>query len=155
MTVSKKRRKREWARLEEKVTVERAVAEHWKAQFDETSAVLLDLLHGRDQSWLAQLASYREYLFAVLSACGAFNGGRCLTCFETSWHFRDCVTAYLLRVLGGEKEIQKQVDAAHEVALELAINRELHLNEEYPLQLVSDALKEHFSKIDLSSDLPR
>jgi hypothetical protein len=79
---------------------------------DEARAVLADHLEGKGQSWLAQLAGRRAYLYQSLRPLAQY----CVVCGVDPYHGRECTHAELLRVTGGDVETQRQVDAAHEAA---------------------------------------
>lgn len=89
--------------------------ERLETELAETKAVLADLLEQRGESWLAQLMGRREELRSSLwhTECLVCGGGDFL-------HERECRVAELMRIVGGPEETQRQVDASHEAALNLA-----------------------------------
>lgn len=98
-----------------------------RRELAETCAILADLLEQRGESWLAQLMGRREELRNAL-ASGELTGydNACDDCGVSSVvgnnysHLAACAHAALMRIVGGPDETQRQVDAAHGVALNLA-----------------------------------
>jgi len=88
------------------------------AELAEVRAVLDDMLHERGESWLAQLVGRRGLLMRTLGHLGGDDNANCRYCLVYGGHHnRDCAIAKLLRAAGGERQTQRQVDAAHEAAL--------------------------------------
>jgi hypothetical protein len=91
-------------------------AERNETELAETRAILADLLEERGESWLAQLVGRREELACVVVSWTV--EGFCRTCgTHQNMHTADCFRADLARIVGGAEETQRQVDAAHAVAL--------------------------------------
>jgi hypothetical protein len=90
----------------------------------EARAVLADLLEERGESWLAQLVGRREELEMCLTTAGhPDHVGHTPECGITC--MRGCRRAAMARIVGGDVETQRQVDAAHAVALKGSLEREL------------------------------
>lgn len=82
-------------------------------------AVLQDLLQERGDFWALVVLEHRAYLYQNMLAVGCVDHA----CWQPqglseflSFHAPLCMYARVLRALGGEREIQRQVDAAHEHA---------------------------------------
>lgn len=103
----------------------------------EARAILRDLLEERGESWLAQLADRRGYLYQSLrphDICPVCSSAARLVCSPR------CSHALNLRIVGGSEETQRQVDAAHEAALAHAWRGQLApWRREYAAEWVTDA----------------
>ena len=83
--------------------------------------VLRDVLAERGESWLFEVVKRREELLEALKHGERLgeNYEDCGSCAGVlSEHSRTCPLAHMLRIVGGEEERQRQVDAAHGEALE-------------------------------------
>lgn len=88
-------------------------------QLADTRAILSDLLAERGESWLAQVATRRAELLEALREAEKVGHDRtCARCDQArGTHSKTCSLGGLLRVIGGDLETQRQVDAEHEAAL--------------------------------------
>lgn len=110
------------ARLLRRVVVELGRLEGVQRQRNEATAVLGDFLKERNLEWLNELLQDRGGVVRLL-------GQQC-TCSSIpfpGYHDRTCKRGSILRLLGGEAEVKRQRDAAHEFAVSWPHAARLHV----------------------------